>query len=225
MTQTKTVIPVALAVLAATGNYLVWSKVTTTAVLVAVRDDIKPGVPITADDLRPVKVGGDAAVFRGAVPYDKRDAVFGKTVRRRLAAGELLLRGDIEHEAFQIDSLLLAGGEKSLTLPARAAALGARPHPGAKVELHVRQGAGVPAARFGPYTFLGWVQASPTARDQDLLYLAVGVREDDARLAELRAVREANDPNRLVSVEIVRPLTLPATAATAATAITPANPR
>lgn len=202
------VLPVVLGIAAFTGNYLVLSRATATVELVAVHE-LKPGTPITAEDVFPVAVRGDEALFRGAVRYDKRDAVFGKTVRRKLVDGELLLRGDVEHEAYQIDPLLLAAGEKTLTLPARVGALGAHPQPGTKVELHVRQPGGAPAVRYGPFTFLGWVRAAPTARDQDLVYLAVGVREDEPRLAELRGVREANDPNRLISVEIVRPLTPP----------------
>lgn len=208
MMQSKVWLPVLLGLSAAAGNYVVISRATATAELVALRGDLKPGTPIGPDDLYPVPVRGGEPLLRGTIPYDQRGAVIGKTVRRKVAAGELLLRGDVEHESYQIDAALLAGGEKTLTVPARAAAVALRPSPGAKVELLVRQAPGTPAARYGPYTFLGWVAAPASARDQDLVYLAVGVREDDPRLADLRAIRETNAPDRLVSVEVVRPFTL-----------------
>lgn len=210
MTPSKAWLPVLLGLAAAAGNYLVISEATATTQLVAVRGDVKPGTPLRPEDLYPVPARGGEPLFRSAITYAQRDSVLGKTVRRKVAGGELLLRADVEYEPYQIDPLLLATGEKSLTLPARMPALTLRPHPGARVELLVRQASGTPAARYGPYTFLGWVAGSPNARDQELVYLAVGVREDDPRVAELRTIRETNAADRLVSVEVVRPpLTLP----------------
>jgi hypothetical protein len=120
----------------------------------------------------------------------------------------LLLRSDVEHESHQIDHLLLAGGEKSLTLPAREGALASRPSPGAKVEVTVRQNSGTPSARYGPYTFLGWVAAPASDHDPNRIYFAIGIREDDKRMGDLRVLREMNAPERIVSVEVVRSISL-----------------
>src|SRR4051812_13582286 len=98
MIQTRYLLPAALGLVAAGGNYVALSRATATVELVALRADVPPGTPLRPEHLKPVGVRGDSALFAGAVRWDKREAVDMLTLRRTVRAGELLLRADIEFD-------------------------------------------------------------------------------------------------------------------------------
>lgn len=204
MTQLRILLPVVLGLGAAAGNYVTVSRHTANTQLVAVREDVKPGTPLKPEHLVPVGVRGDAPLFAGVVTWDRRQAVEGMTLRRKVKAGELLFRADVEHEANQIDKGL-ADGYRTVTLPARLSALAVRPLPGENVYLVFKHASGGAAGPVGPFRFLGWVAAPPAhGRESDAVYVSVAVGPNDAREAELRRTAEGGSHDRLVQVEVVK---------------------
>jgi hypothetical protein len=200
-------LPASLGLIAAAGNYVVLSRATTTHTLVALRADVKPGVPLADEHLYPAAVRGGEPLFQAGVVYSDRQAVFGKTVRRPLKAGELVLRADVENHDYQVDPTLLYPGETTLTLPARLTAVDSRPVPGGYVTLFVRNtgpaALASPLKPYGPFRLLGWSR-SLSQREPDLIAVTVAVRSS-AGVSEpdLRAVQAENAADRLVKVEWV----------------------
>ena len=200
-------LPAVFGLIAAAGSYTVLSRATTTHTLLALKADVKLGEPIQEHHLYAVPVRGGRPLFEGGIAYDQRDAVYGKTVRRPVKAGELLLRADVENHDSQVDLTLLRDGETTLTLPARLSAVDSRPVPGYLVMLVVRQTGSVansnPLKAYGRFRFLGWSRI-PNGRESDLIAVSVAVPSSlGLNEPELRTLQLEQAPDRLVKVEIV----------------------
>lgn len=206
MSPSRLWLPALLGVSAALGNYLILTRNTATTALIALRVEKKPGEPLEEADFEPVPVRGDPALYAGTVPYADRASVYGKTVRRKTARGELLLRADVETPAGQLDPP--PPRHRSLTLPARAGVVAGRV-PGEYVDVYVRprgDGRGQPV-RYGPFRYLGAVvDPSPGNRDGQLIQFAVAVPAGSpgAEEAALREVQAARAYDAVVQVEVIR---------------------
>ena len=208
MTRSRYWLPTLLGVAAGLGNYAILHRGTATTALVALRVDKKPGEPLQEADFEPVPVRGAAPLFAGTLTYDDRAAVYGKSLRRKVARGELLLRADVEADPAVVEPP--PPGYATLTLPARLSAVACRPAPGEYVELFARPPTGpadAPAGRHGPFRFLGWTtDPSRANHDGQLIHVVVAVPHTaaDPREAGLRALQAGGSHDRLVQVEVVR---------------------
>src|SRR5262245_30348326 len=185
---------------------MILTKSTATTALIALRADKKPGEPLEEAAFEPVAVRGDPALYAATVPFADRAAVYGKTLRRKVAKGELLFRADVEAGVGQLEPP--PPKHRSLTLPARSTVVVGRV-PGEYVDVYVRpQGnSRAPIVRYGPFRYLGsMTDPSPNNRDGVLVQfaLAVPANHPAAEEAALREVQAARSYDSIVQVEVVR---------------------
>jgi Flp pilus assembly protein CpaB len=64
--------------------------------VVVARADLVPGTVVTADDLRTVRIAADATAMAGLVPAAQQDALIGRVVTTRIAAGRFVARDDVQ---------------------------------------------------------------------------------------------------------------------------------
>ena len=207
MVTSRLWLPAVFGLIAAAGSYTVLSHATTTHTLLALKADLKLGEAIQEHHLYAVPVRGGRPLFQGGIPHDQRDAVYGKTVRRHVKAGELLLRADVENHDYQVDLTLLRNDETTLTLPARLSAVDSRPVPGCLVVLLVRQTGSAaysnPLKSYGRFRFLGYTRTA-NGRESDLISVSLAVPASlGVNEPELRTLQLEQAADRLVKVEIV----------------------
>lgn len=211
--RSRLLLPALLGATAAFGNYMILTKSTATTALIALRVDKKPGDPLEEADFEPVPARGDPALYAATVPYADRASVYGKSLRRKVAKGELVFRADVEATG-QLEPP--PPRYRSLTLIARASVVAGRV-PGEYVDIFVRPTGHSgnpnnprPVARYGPYRYLGsMADPSPGNRDGQIVQFAAAVPthpqgEEVARIAALGEVQAARSYEAVVQVEVVR---------------------
>jgi hypothetical protein len=180
-------IPLGLALAAGAANFVILKRQAARVEVLVAAVDVAEGEALTADKLSTLVVRADERVFPHALKRENLGEIDGLTARRRIRAGEVLFRADVQ-ESVQAP----AAGEHTWSVNARVDHVAPLLVPGQSVFVYLMQpdaaGSASRAARgFGPYRLLGWQPYQGQATKEPARQYVFAVPDRDPQESVARA--------------------------------------